>query len=184
MTSIEEWKSKIAPNVLKEIGFKLGQVIVDFGCGTGIYDVILSTIIGPKGKIYAIDSDEKGLLSQLYSEIDKLKLQNIEVIETSGEIEFPIPDKVANFILIYDVMHIINENDRDPLIKEASRMLKKEGIISYHATHVDGKNDEFIQEIHKLMQNNGFILSETLKKPMFHWSWIQDSWIFNYRRKI
>ncbi len=184
MTSIEEWKSKIAPNVLKEIGFRPGHVIVDFGCGTGIYDIILSHIIGPEGKIYAIDSDEKGLLPELIREINKLKIHNIEVIETSGDIDFPVPDKVADFVLIYDVMHIINEHDRDPLIKEASRMLKKEGTISYHATHIDGKDDDFVQEIHKLMDSNGFTLSKALRKPMFHWSWIQDSWIFNYHRKV
>jgi ubiquinone/menaquinone biosynthesis C-methylase UbiE len=184
VTSVEEWKVKIASSVLKDIGFKLGQVIVDFGCGNGIYDVILSKIIGPEGKIYAIDSDEKGLLPQLIAEIKKLKISNIKVIETSGEIEFPILDKVADFVLIYDVMHLIDEDDRDLLIKEASRILKDEGTISYHATHIDDVGDNFVKEIHKLMESNGFILSMTLKRPMFHWAWIQESWIFNYQRKV
>ena len=183
MTSVEEWKAKIAPKILKDIGFESGLTIVDFGCGTGIYDVILSEIIGPKGKIYAIDSDEKGLLSQLIEDIKTYKLRNIEVIKTSGEISIPLQDNLADFFLIYDVMHIIEEEERNLLIKEASRVLKKDGQISYHATHVNGENDDFINEIHKLMKEQGFILQKTFHKPMFHWSWIQDSWIFNYKRE-
>ena len=182
MPSVEEWKTKIAPKVLKEIGFSSGQTIVDFGCGTGIYDLLLSEIIGPTGKIYAIDSDEKGLLPKLIDEIKKLKLRNIEVIETSGEINFPVQDGVADFVLIYDVIHLIGEKERDSLINEASRVLKKEGKISYHATHIDGQNDDFVNVIHDLMEKYGFNLIKTLHKPMFHWSWIQDSWIFNYQK--
>ena len=183
MTSVEEWKANIAPKILKEIGFSSRQTIVDFGCGTGIYDVILSEIIGPNGKIYAIDSDEKNLLSQLIDDIEKHKLRNIEVIETSGEISLPLKDNIADFFLVYDVMHIIEEEERKMLIKEASRVLKNEGQISYHATHVNGENDDFINEIHKLMKEQGYLLKKTFHKPMFHWSWIQDSWIFNYQKE-
>lgn len=182
MTSVEEWKTKIAPKVLKEIGFRSGQTIVDFGCGTGIYDVILSNIIGSEGKIYAIDSDEEGLLSQLIEDIKKHNLDNIEVIETSGAIHIPLEDNLASFVLMYDMMHLINEEERIALVKEAYRVLKKSGIISYHATHTDGEKDDFVREIHKLMKKNGFLLSEKFQKPMFHWSWIQDSWIFNYKK--
>lgn len=182
MTSIKEWKDKIAPKVLKDIGFSSKQIIVDFGCGTGIYDLILSEIVGPKGKIYAIDSDEGGLLSQLIKDIGKLQLENIEVIETSGEINIPIEDRQADFMLIYDIMHLIEEDERNLLIKEASRVLKKNGRISYHATHIDGENDDFVLKIHDLMKEQGFSLIATFKKPMFHWSWIQDSWVFNYQR--
>lgn len=183
MTTVEEWKANIAPKILKDIGFSSGQTIVDFGCGTGIYDVILSEIIGPKGKIYAIDSDEKGLLSRLVDDIEKLKINNIKVIETSGEIVIPVKDNIADFFLIYDVMHLIESHERKTLIMEASRVLKNDGIISYHATHVDGENDDFINEIHTLMKEQGFVLKKTFQKPMFHWSWIQDSWIFNYEEK-
>lgn len=183
MTSVEEWKRKIGIDVLKDIGFKSGQIIVDFGCGTGIYDVLLSKIIGPKGKIYAIDSDERGLLSQLLDEIKRLNLQNIKVFKTSGEIYFPVGDMMVDFVLLYDVLHLIDDDKKMSLIQECSRVIKKRGIISYHATHVDGENDLIIKEAHKLMENNGFILLESFQKPMFHWSWIQDSWIFNYHRK-
>lgn len=182
MTSVEEWKSKIALNVLKDFGFSSGQIVVDFGCGTGIYDLILSEIVGPEGKIYAIDSNKEGLLSGLIDKIEQLKLKNIEVIETSGEITIPVEDNQADFLLVYDIMHLIEEDERKLLIKEASRVLKMKGKISYHATHVDGKNDEFILEIHELMKDQGFSLIDTFQKPMFHWSWIQDSWVFNYKR--
>jgi ubiquinone/menaquinone biosynthesis C-methylase UbiE len=184
MTSVEEWKRKVGISVLKDIGFKSGQIIVDFGCGSGIYDVLLSKIIGPEGKIYAIDSDERGLLSQLLDEIKRLNLQNIEVTKTSGKINFPVDNKMVDFVLLYDVLHLIDDDEKKLLIQECSRVLKKQGIISYHATHVDGKDDAIIKEAHMLMKSNGFILSESFQKPMFHWSWIQTSWVFNYHRNL
>jgi ubiquinone/menaquinone biosynthesis C-methylase UbiE len=183
VTSVEEWKLRIGTNVLKNIGFKSGQIIVDFGCGTGIYDVLLSKIVGPDGKIYAIDSDERGLLSQLLDEIKKLNIQNIKVFKTSGDIYFPVGNKMIDFVLLYDVLHLIDDDKKTLLIQECSRVLKKQGIISYHATHVDSVKDITIKEAHKLMESNGFILLDSFQKPMFHWSWIQDSWIFNYHRK-
>ena len=184
MTSVEEWKRKIAPKVLKDIGFSTGHTIVDFGCGTGIYDLVISEIIGLNGKIYAIDSNEEGLLPQLIDDIKKFKLENIEVIETSGDFNFPIEDYIVDIVLLYDVMHLIEEEERELLIKETSRVLKKEGIISYHATHIRKKNDDFVIGIRDLMKNAGFCLIETFQRPMFHWSWIQDSWVFNYQRPL
>jgi len=182
MPSVEEWKRQIAPKVMKEIGIASGQHIVDFGCGTGIYDLIISNIIGDRGKIYAIDSDEKGLLKELLQEIKKLNIKNIEIIKTSGEMEFPIKDNSIDVVLFYDILHLMNEDQRDALFKESFRVLKKNGMLSYHATHLNDADNDFLEDIHQMMKKNGFNLTKTLQKSMFHWAWIQDSVIFNYNK--
>jgi len=123
------------------------------------------------------------LLKDLRESIRKYDLKNIQIIKTSGEIEIPLKDDSIDVFLLFDIMHLIEEDERKLLIEEISRVLKKGGIVSYHATHIDGIEDNFIKEIHKMMKQNGFILSKTLQREMFHWSWIQDSYIFNYKRK-
>ena len=36
-----------------------GQVVADLGCGSGHYTLAFAKRVGPDGKVYAIDSDEK-----------------------------------------------------------------------------------------------------------------------------
>ncbi|MGQ9673736.1 MAG: class I SAM-dependent methyltransferase [Candidatus Aminicenantales bacterium] len=42
-------------NILKEVGLKEGALVLDFGCGPGSYLPPLAKIVGPSGKIYALD---------------------------------------------------------------------------------------------------------------------------------
>ncbi|MFX1590307.1 MAG: 50S ribosomal protein L11 methyltransferase, partial [Promethearchaeota archaeon] len=61
MARLEKWIEKEGEDVLRDIGVKESQKVLDFGCGSGVYSIIASKIVGNSGKIYAIDSDEKGL---------------------------------------------------------------------------------------------------------------------------
>lgn len=182
MTNLEDWKNREGEIVLREIGIRAGQNVLDFGCGTGVYTVIVSKIIGRSGKVYALDSDEEGLLSDLIVEIKKQNLKNIEIIKTSGEIEFPFPNEFLDVVLMYDILHLLKESKRDQLFNEVYRVLKKGGFASYHATHLGRAHKIDLEQIHNKMKVIGFRLYKRLKKPMFHWAWIEDSQIFNYEK--
>jgi ubiquinone/menaquinone biosynthesis C-methylase UbiE len=169
--------------ILRDIGIKKEQQILDFGCGTGVYTVFASRIVGSSGKIYALDSDEEGLLRDLISKIEKEKIKNIEIIKTSGKIEFPLSDESMDVVLIYDVLHLLDNDERNKLFMEASRVLIKGGFVSYHATHREGKERFNLEDIHNKMKANGLYLNKEFKRPMFHWAWIEDSLIFNYLKK-
>ena len=38
-----------------------GQVVADLGCGPGYYTLALAESVGPEGRVYAADSDEKAI---------------------------------------------------------------------------------------------------------------------------
>ena len=38
-----------------------GQVVADLGCGPGFYTLALAKLVGPEGRFYAVDSDEKAI---------------------------------------------------------------------------------------------------------------------------
>jgi ubiquinone/menaquinone biosynthesis C-methylase UbiE len=177
---LEKWIEKEGEDVLREIGIKESQNVIDFGCGSGVYSIIASRIVGNSGKIYAIDSDEKGLLVDLIEKVKKDKIMNIAIIKTSGEIDFRFPDESIDVIFMYDILHLLNDYEIDKLIKESNRLLKKGGFISYHVTHIGEIN---LEEIHNKMKNNGFSVNRKFKKPMFHWAWIEDSTIFNFYKE-
>ena len=180
MTRLQNWMDKEGELILREIGIKKGQQILDFGCGTGVYAVLASRIVSSSGKIYALDSDEEDLLGDLISKIKTEKIKNIKIIKTSGEIEFPFSDESLDVVLMYDVLHLLDDDERKKLFQETSRVLRKGCFVSYHATH-RGRSEHFnLEDIHNKMKTNGLYLNAEYKRPMFHWEWIEDSLIFNY----
>ncbi|MBI4257709.1 MAG: methyltransferase domain-containing protein [Thaumarchaeota archaeon] len=54
-----------------------GDMVADLGCGPGFYTIPMAEVVGPEGKVYAIDSDEKAI-KEVNSKSSKLGYQNIE----------------------------------------------------------------------------------------------------------
>ncbi|TFF86106.1 MAG: methyltransferase domain-containing protein [Promethearchaeota archaeon] len=178
MTSVEKWIKKQSKFILQEIGIREGDIVLDFGCGSGVYTIIASKIVGQKGKVYALDSDQQEL-EEVMDKAESEDLGNIEFLKTPGEINIPLDDESVDIMLVYDVIHLLSEYEREKLIKEGYRILKKGGFLSYHATHINSY-DINLEEMHSKMEKNNLILREKIEKPMFHWAWIEDSVIFNY----
>lgn len=179
---MEEWLKLKGETILREFGIKVGQKILDFGCGTGVYSVIASRIVGNTGKIYALDYDED-TLRELFDKIKTQNIKNIEIIKTSKKISIPLKNNYIDVVLMYDVYHLIDKDDRIKLLNELSRVLKdKSGFLSYYATHI-GSYGIQLNNVQEQIKTAGFEYKEQFKKPMFHWSWIEEGNIFNYNKK-
>ena len=183
MTDLEEWKNNIGGKILRELGIKEGQKILDFGCGTGIYSLIASKIVGLKGSIFALDSDERDLVKELINEIKNKDVKNIEFIKTSGAIKFPFKNESIDVVLWFDILHLLEPNQRKELIKETYRVLKLNGLTLYHATHQGVNNSMDIENLRKQLKQYQFHLSLKLKRPMFHWAWIEKSIIYKFKKE-
>ncbi len=179
--NVDDWVNEKAEPILKEIGIKAGFKVLDFGCGSGIYTTLISYIVGNKGKVYALDYDANKL-KELNSKIKLKNIKNVEILETSKQVSFPIEDSHLDVILIYDVWHLLSDNERKDFLRESKRTLKKGGFVSFLATHLHDSNVN-LEKIHNLMKENELILLEKFNKPMFHWSWIEEVQIFNYYKK-
>src|SRR3989304_2833300 len=60
-----------------------GQVVADLGCGPGYYTLALAERVGPEGKVYAVDSDEKAIRA-LEEKANKRGYHNIEAHASSA----------------------------------------------------------------------------------------------------
>ncbi|MFX1328300.1 MAG: class I SAM-dependent methyltransferase [Promethearchaeota archaeon] len=179
---MEEWLNSKGEITLREFGIKSGQKILDFGCGTGVYSVIASKIVGDKGKIYALDYDEDPL-EELSYKIKNQNIINIEIIKTSKKISIPLNNNYIDLVLLYDVYHLIDNNDKIKLLNEINRVLKKKsGFLSYYATHI-GSYGIQLNKVQEQIKKAGFEFKEQFKKQMFHWSWIEEGIIFNFNKK-
>jgi ubiquinone/menaquinone biosynthesis C-methylase UbiE len=110
---------------LKKAGVKEGQVIVDLGCGIGRFVFLAARIVGPEGKVYALD------IHPLHTAIVAARItigghKNVSVMLAHCH-STRLPDKVVDLIFINDAFHEFADKIT---LKEAARILKAEGILA------------------------------------------------------
>ncbi|MFC1787241.1 class I SAM-dependent methyltransferase [Halobacteriota archaeon] len=86
-------------NILREIGVKQGDVLIDFGCGIGYFTIPALDFVGDDGRVIAVDTSERML--------DELKKRagvrnNLDIIKSDK-----IIDVKADYILLVNVLHEI-----------------------------------------------------------------------------
>jgi precorrin-6B methylase 2 len=75
-----ELESRIL-EVLQQIGIRRGHTVLDFGCGSGMYTILVAKIVGEQGRVYALDKDKEAL-DELMQEAESAALKNIKGMET------------------------------------------------------------------------------------------------------
>jgi ubiquinone/menaquinone biosynthesis C-methylase UbiE len=111
--------------ILQTIGLRSGMVFVDVGCGEGFFSILASKIVGEKGKIYAVDTDD--------SAIEKLKrktkvegLKNLTAKVGKAE-ETVLCKECADFVFYSMVLH--DFYDPAKVLQNAREMIKPDGLL-------------------------------------------------------
>lgn len=61
------------------MGLREGQKVAELGVGSGHYAIAAAHIVGPSGRVYAVDIQEE-LLGHVRAEAEKRRLRNIDTI--------------------------------------------------------------------------------------------------------
>ena len=128
--------------ILRDVGIKKGQTVLDYGCGIGNFCTPLSEMVGDRGMVYALDVHPLAIKA-IEREIEKKKISNIRPILSN--MDTGLSDESVDVILLYDVFQMIT--DKEKLLKELHRVLKPDGILSATAEHLDV--DEFMSVLTK-----------------------------------
>ncbi len=178
-TDVERWLREDGQVFLKQIGIKKGQVLLDFGCGSGNYAIPAARIVGEKGKVYALDKDQEGL-DDLMEKARPLGLKNIEIMKTSGQLEIDLEGVSVDAALLYDVLHSYyfpTATERKELLHELRRVLRPEGLLSVFPAHME--EDQIKREIEGI----GFRLEGEFAKTLLDYGDIlSDGRILNFRK--
>jgi ubiquinone/menaquinone biosynthesis C-methylase UbiE len=118
--------------VLQQIGIRRGHTVLDFGCGSGMYTILVAKIVGEQGRVYALDKDKEAL-DELMQEAESAALKNIKGMETSGKLEIDLVDESVDVVLLFDVFHSFyfpQADDRKKLLGEIYRIMKPSAFLS------------------------------------------------------
>jgi len=140
--------------LLKEAGIESGLSILDYGCGPGSYIFPLAELVGPSGKIYALDIHPLAI-KEVRKIAARKRIENIETIES--DCNTGLPDNSVSVIILYDIFHDLSQPDN--VMRELHRVLKSGGTLSFSDHHMKE------QDILTRVTNTGmFKLSKKGKK--------------------
>ena len=123
-------------SILNGLGLRLGQTLVDVGSGGGYYTIPAVEIVGPTGRVYAIDVNQESL-DEVKEAADHAGLANITCIRGRAE-ETTVCESCADFVFYAAALH--DFDDPAAVLRNARQMLKAEG----HVVDLDWKKDALI----------------------------------------
>ena len=160
-----------------------GQAILDFGCRIGHYVIPTAMVVGPAGRVYALDKDHSSI-DLLLENVQELGLdQRIIPVKTEGELDLPLDDASIDGIFLYDIIHIILKIDGtltplQSLLAEFYRVLKSGGLLSISVSHLNEikySKQEILNEIRK-----SYTFRNTIRTEIMHWDWLREGEVDNF----
>lgn len=117
-------------SLIAHLNIKGGEVIADIGCGSGFFTDKFSKLVGPNGKVYAIEIKDEHI-NTLKDFLEKECIRNVSVIK-GKEDELLLPSQVDKMFMcsLYHIMYGVNSDaDRDKYLRSMVKMLKKDGEL-------------------------------------------------------
>ena len=104
---------------------KEGMIVLDVGCGSGLFSIEMSKMVGKSGKIIAADLQE-GMLQKLKNKIQETEIGKRIKLHKCEKNKIDILEKV-DFVLAFYMVHEVP--DQKKLLEEIKSILKSNGKI-------------------------------------------------------
>ena len=117
--------------ILKDIGIRPGDYVLDFGCGPGSYSIATAELLEGTGQVFALDIQPLAI-KQVCQTARKKKLRNIKTI--LSDCETGLPSNSVDVVLLYYIFNDLENPDK--VVQELYRVLKPQGILSFSEYNV------------------------------------------------
>src|SRR5262249_20302581 len=102
----ERVKEERTDKLLKALPLRPGMVVADIGAGSGYFTFPMAGMVGPKGKVLAVDI-QKEMLAVIRQRMKARKVANVEPV--LGTVTDPkLPAGKGGLILLVDVLHEVS----------------------------------------------------------------------------
>jgi arsenite methyltransferase len=112
--------------VVRALGLKPGQTVVDIGAGTGYFTRRFARAVGPSGKVIGLDI-EPGMVAYMKADAARLKLPNYQARTVTPD-DPELGPHSADLIFFCDVLHHIG--NRVAYLEKLKPALKPRGRIA------------------------------------------------------
>ena len=112
-------------SLLDEFGIARGQTVVDYGCGPGSYLKRVSELVGPEGRVWAVDIHELAIKA-VRRQIDKEQMSNVTAVQADG-MRSSLPNETADLIYALDMFHMVSSPKE--FLRELNRICKSKGSL-------------------------------------------------------
>ena len=99
----EREKEEEPAKLLKALAVSEGMTVADIGAGSGFHTFRLAPLVGPKGKVLAVDI-QKEMLALIRDRAKKGNVANVEPVQGT-ETDPKLPAGAVDLILLVDVYH-------------------------------------------------------------------------------
>ena len=153
--------------MLANLGVKAGMTVCDMGCGNGFYSLQLAKMVGPRGRVLAVDVQPQ-MLYLLRQRMEKSGVENITPI--LGSFHNPrLPENTIDLVLMVDVYHEFSHPEH--MLEAMHRGLKADGLIALLEYREEDPKVP-IKPLHKMSKKqimleyeaNGFVLKKEFDK--------------------
>lgn len=153
--------------VVDELDVRPGEVIADFGAGSGFFSIALAKRVGYAGKIYALDIREEAL-EAVRARTKSFRLLNIDTIKTNLERErgSTLKNDTMDKVVVSNIL--FQAENKQNIIKEARRILKNDGV----AIVIEWKEKVAKNETQRLFEMAGFSLKKEFNAGSHHYGLI------------
>lgn len=150
------WLVKNPYRILRAIGVKEGQTVLDVGCGPGFFTIPAAKLVGETGKVIALDNHPLAV-RRVEKKAKNAGLQNVQPLLADAA-ETGLPEASVDLAFLFGFVHAINSEFSD-VLHELQRILKPGGKIVIEKTPWVKESDLLAS-----LEENGFQFSDRLKR--------------------
>lgn len=121
-------------DLLDEVPLRVGDTVVDYGCGPGSYIPELSRRVGPTGRVIAVDIHPLAIRS-VEDLARRRGLHNVGARRGDGVHVPGVGVGSVDVVLLCDIFHMLG--DRYAVLAEIARVLGSDGVLVVNDPHMD-----------------------------------------------
>lgn len=168
---------------IDRLGLNPGNIVVDFGVGSGHYSFLAAEAVTQRGVVYAVDINQD-LLTRVKRDAVEKGFSWLETIwaDLEDSHSTKLSPKVADVIILSNVLFSI-ENKQN-LVTEIQRILKPGGKVlvvewggSYNGIGPHPSKVFFEEDAKRLFIKNNFEISNIINDSSHHYSFIATNTI-------
>ena len=156
-----DFRRKLQPQekIVEWSGIKPGMTVLELGCGSGVYTIVLGRAVGNQGKLYVVDM-QQAMIERLRIRLEKPEYSEFTNIETglANAYELPFANESIDLVVMVAVLPEIPDKDR--ALKEIRRILKPDGILAISENLID-PDYPLRRTTKKYCGRGGFVLLNT-----------------------